>query len=82
LLSLAAWDEAVDADSKDDEYGLTPLLWAAWSGHETVMKQLLERDDVEADSKDKLGRTPLSWASRRGHDAVVKLLQDHNSQSS
>ena len=39
---------------KDDEYGLTPLLWAAWSGHEAVMKLLLERDDVEADSNNEL----------------------------
>jgi ankyrin repeat protein len=36
---------------------------------------LVERDDVEADSKDEYGRTPLSWAAVGGHEAVVKLLR-------
>jgi ankyrin repeat protein len=40
-----------------------------------VVKLLVDRDDVEADSKDsRYGRTPLSWAARYGHEAVVKLL--------
>jgi hypothetical protein len=41
----------------------TPLSWAAIEGYERVVKLLVERDDVEADSKDKWGRTPLSWAA-------------------
>jgi ankyrin repeat protein len=33
--------KAVDVDSKDEDYGRTPLSWAAANGHETVV-QLLE----------------------------------------
>jgi len=44
-------------------------------GHEAVVKLLVERGDVEADSKDNYyGQTPLSWAAGSGHEAVVKLL--------
>ena len=62
-------------DAKD-EYGHTPLLIAAWGGHEAVVKLLIERDDVWADVKDDEGRTPLSRAVEDGHEAVVKLLVD------
>jgi ankyrin repeat protein len=30
----------VDVDSKDTEYGRTPLWWAARNGHEAVVKLL------------------------------------------
>ncbi|KAF2181217.1 ankyrin, partial [Zopfia rhizophila CBS 207.26] len=62
----------VDSKDKDDR---TPLSWAAWYGHEAVVKLLLETGKVEMDSKDKDDRTPLSWAVQYGHEAVVKLLQ-------
>ena len=61
------------ADAKDCN-GRTPLAWAAARGHETVVKLLVERDDVEADSKDNGGQTPLLRAAARGYEAVVKLL--------
>ena len=64
-----------------DSWGRTPLSWAAASGHEAVVKVLLERDEVEADSKDDDGRTPLFWAAASGHEAVVKLLNLRNNQS-
>ena len=34
-------EKAVDVDSKDKDYGRTPLSWAAEDGHEAVV-QLLE----------------------------------------
>jgi len=46
----------------------------AREGHEAIVKLLLERDDVAADSKDGYGRTPLWWAAGEGHEEVVKLL--------
>jgi ankyrin repeat domain-containing protein 50 len=52
----------------------TGLHWAAGNGHEAVVGLLLERADVEADSRNKNGQTPLSCAAERGHEAVVKLL--------
>ncbi|KAF2183391.1 ankyrin, partial [Zopfia rhizophila CBS 207.26] len=63
----------VDVDSKDG-YGWTPLSWAARSGHEAVVKLLLETGKVDVDSKGGYGWTPLSWAAGNGHEAVVKLL--------
>ncbi|KAF8243907.1 hypothetical protein K440DRAFT_663812 [Wilcoxina mikolae CBS 423.85] len=54
---------------------ISPLSWAARAGHEAVVRLLLARDDVEADSKDtRYGQTPLSWAAEKGHEAVVRLL--------
>ena len=62
-----------DLDSKDD-YGRTPLSWAAGQGHEAVVKLLLGVEGVDPDSKDTDGQTPLAWAAGQGHEAVVKLL--------
>jgi ankyrin repeat protein len=39
-----------------------------------MVRLLLEKDGVDANTKDKNGRTPLSWAAQKGHYAVVKLL--------
>ena len=42
------------------------------------MRLLLERQDVEPDSKDNHGRTPLSWAAQKrvqkSQEAIVRLL--------
>jgi Ankyrin repeats (3 copies) len=61
-----------------DQNNQTPLSYAAWWGHETVVRLLAELDDVEADSKDELGGTPLSYAAERGHEAVVRLLAERD----
>ena len=82
-LHLAAYlgvDDAVrdllSSNSPDlkDDYGQTPLAWAARNGHEAVLKLLLATGTVEVNSKDKQGWTPLSWAAENGHEAVVRLL--------
>jgi ankyrin repeat protein len=36
-------EKNADLESKDDEYGQTPLSWAARNGHEAVVKLLLEK---------------------------------------
>jgi ankyrin repeat protein len=74
LLSEMGGNIQVLADSKDSR-GRTPLLMAAESGHEAVVKLLLGWSDVAADSKDEDDRTPLLWAAEGGHEAVVKLLR-------
>ena len=53
---------------------LAPLWWAAALGLETIVKLLVEQENMEPDLKDFLGQTPLWWAAVRGHEAVVKLL--------
>jgi ankyrin repeat protein len=58
-----------------NSYARTPLSYAAERGSEAVVRLLLERADVEADSKeDRWGRTPLWRAAANGHEAVVRLL--------
>ena len=60
--------------NQEDFLGSTPLSWAARSGHEGVVKLLLEREDVDPDGPDKNDLAPLGWAVVRGHEEVVKLL--------
>lgn len=59
--------------------GITALWQATTNGHETVVKMLLERKEVYADSKDKGHfRMLLSWAARNRHEIIVKLLINRN----
>jgi ankyrin repeat protein len=73
ILTAVCEDYLPDIDSKDED-GQTPLLWAAASGREAVVKLLVGTGKVDVNSKDKYGRTPLSRAAAYGKEAVVKLL--------
>ena len=44
---------------KPDNYGQTPLAWAAGKGHDRVVDLLLGQGGVSADKPDSNGRTPL-----------------------
>ncbi|KFY41758.1 hypothetical protein V494_02806 [Pseudogymnoascus sp. VKM F-4513 (FW-928)] len=48
-----------------DSLGKTPLSCASEIGHEAIVKLLVERDDVVADSKDSHNQTPLSRAAAK-----------------
>ncbi|KAJ5741505.1 hypothetical protein N7533_010914 [Penicillium manginii] len=52
----------------------TPLINAARSGHEGVVKILLARDDVDPAKPSRSGCTPFCWAAVKGHVGVMKLL--------
>jgi hypothetical protein len=55
-------EKGAELESKDEDYGRTPLSWAAGNGHEAVVKLLLEKG-AELECKDKnYGQTPLLWA--------------------
>ena len=54
------------------EDGWTPLLHAAESRHEAIVKLLLKTGKVDTYLKDELGRTPLLWAARN-HPGVDRL---------
>lgn len=63
----------VDIDLADQD-GQTPLLWAAYKGHEAIV-QLLLKNAARVEKADRVyGRTPLSWAASKGHQDVVRLL--------
>ncbi|EGN97177.1 hypothetical protein SERLA73DRAFT_10382, partial [Serpula lacrymans var. lacrymans S7.3] len=66
-------DAAVCVNPKDNNRD-TPLSQAAFQGHVEIVKLLLERDDVDADSKNNGGWVPLLRAAYRGHVEIVKLL--------
>ncbi|KAI0428576.1 hypothetical protein F5Y09DRAFT_312761 [Xylaria sp. FL1042] len=69
-------EKSADLESKDTEYGRTPLLWAAERGHNAIVKLLLE-NNANFELKDgESGQTPLSLAANKGHTEVVKLLLD------
>ena len=71
--------------NSSDEDGRTPLSYAAGSGHEGIVKMLVERGDVNSDSSNKDGRTPLFYAAEEGHEGIAKIpLEpgDVNSESS
>ena len=65
-----------DSPNLNDSYNRTPLSYAAMTGHEAVVKLLLDVGEVNVNAKDINGYTPLSYASNNGHEAVVKLLLD------
>jgi len=72
-ISLLEEGKGCSADMADG-WGRTPLMWAAESGREEMVKLLLCRKDIKPDSGDGGGRTPLWFASKGGHEEVVKLL--------
>ncbi|KAJ7194542.1 hypothetical protein GGX14DRAFT_328154, partial [Mycena pura] len=67
---------AAENGHSKSEGGRTPLSYAAGLGRKEVVQLLLQRQDVDADSRDKAGRTPLSRAAANGHvDVIIQLLQ-------
>ena len=70
ILAMKEWD--INAR---DSMGRTALAWAAVRGHENIIKILLQRKEVNADTKDAAyDRTPLLWAVELRHEGVAKLL--------
>ena len=69
-----ALQHGVDINIKYE--GATALHWAAWYGHDKVVKLLLDRG-AKTDIVDTLnGITALHYAAANGHDKVVELLLD------
>ena len=60
----------------EDNLGMTPLHWAAYTGHGDVLKVLLEHG-ADPDAKDRDELTPLHCAARKGFIDIAKLLIEH-----
>lgn len=63
----------IDLNSQDN-FGQTPLSWAARNGRKRTTQLLLGDDGVDPDMKDYNDQTPLSWAAQRGHDQVIQAI--------
>lgn len=58
-----------------DEWGWTPLTWAAKTGRQWLADLLLQPEvHVDPNCKDRDGRTPLWWAATEGHETIVRSL--------
>lgn len=61
-----------------DNSGLTPLLQAADSGHESVVGLLLDHEEIDVNCKDaRVGNTPLGCAIVEDHGAIAQMLLAH-----
>jgi len=66
---VAGLVEAEDCDiNQRDSSDNTPLVWAAWNGHEGVVKILLGRGDVIPSKPGFFDQTPLYCAAENGHE--------------
>lgn len=74
ILTKRLLDKGAAVDSVD-EYGRTPLFWAAVNGDRVLIELLLD-NGAATYVKDMHGRTPLFWAAHNGDVAVVRLLLD------
>lgn len=48
---------------------------AAHGEYETIVKLLLEREDVDPAAKNDFGQTALWMAEKSGHEGIVELLR-------
>lgn len=74
MVSLLAKYKAVDLNLRYPLDGQTPLSLAAFEGYESVVKILLEREDLDLNFRDQDGRTPLMSAVQGNHAEIVKML--------
>ncbi|KAH2748107.1 hypothetical protein KXW10_007083, partial [Aspergillus fumigatus] len=66
-------EKGADLESKD-QYGQTPLSWAAKHGHEAEMQQLVEQvADIPVRDKNII-QALTYWAAKYGHEEAVEQL--------
>jgi len=59
-----------------NEYGDTPLHWAAGKGHIDMVKFLLE-SGADKSIRNRVNETPRCWAVWAGNTQILKILQDN-----
>ena len=60
---------------QQDNYGSTPLHWAAYNGNEAIARLFLDRG-ANPNLQNNDGQTPLLWAALFRYEAIVRLLLD------
>ncbi|KAJ3498372.1 hypothetical protein NLG97_g1171 [Lecanicillium saksenae] len=63
--------------SRKDNYGRTPLFWAATQGHKDMVELLLDHG-AQVNSKDRSNLTALHIAITAGHQDIVSVLIDRS----
>jgi len=64
-----------DINLKDNQER-SPLATAAFYGHETTVRLLIARDDVDLISVDRENQTLFTIAKERGYSTILQLLSD------
>ena len=65
-----------DAVNASEDYGMTPLHWAARAGSQECATMLLERDCL-VNAQNKSMRPPLQLAAEHDHADMIRLLAMH-----
>ncbi|KAJ9217078.1 hypothetical protein DTO166G4_1133 [Paecilomyces variotii] len=78
-LAKTVWSliQHCDQSHLKDSMGRTPLAWAAYTGHDSVVKFFLDKG-VNACERDGDGRTPISLAASMGWVGVVNVLLEYH----
>ena len=66
-------ENGFDPDLRD-RFGSTPLFWAAYRGHEDIVRLLMTREEVDPNVRSRSGGTPLMVAVVKKQIAIVLLL--------
>jgi ankyrin repeat protein len=70
-------DAGASISAREEEYGSTPLGWAARTNMPDMVEFLLARGAATNLPDDQPWATPLAWAERRGHAEVAEILRKH-----
>ena len=68
-----------DANAAHAEVRVTPLMFAAYSGHDAVVQLLLDKG-ARPNLKDAAGASAADWASQNGHQATAERLMKAGAQ--
>jgi uncharacterized protein len=68
-----------DVNAVHDDTRLAPLMFAAYFGHDAVVRLLLEKG-AQANLKDATGASAADWAAQGGHDATAEVLTKAGAQ--
>jgi len=69
-------DSGADCNAIDEEYGSTPLGWAAKYGKTELVRYLLDRGADPRLPAEASWTQPLSWARRKGYADIAVLLEE------